>query len=89
MHLGVTYLRGLPYFKKNLLLLTWEKNVLNKTYVSWGSKQFVSRLFLSKNVKKMICIENTGYLGGPVENASSPTISQIEQNWWFYFIYKG
>ena len=28
------------------------------------------------------------FLGGPAENASSPTISQIEQNVSFYFIYK-
>ena len=25
--------------------------------------------------------------GGPVENLSSPPISQIEQNLWFYLIY--
>ena len=27
-------------------------------------------------------------LSGPAENVSSPTISQMEQNLWFYFIYK-
>ena len=27
-------------------------------------------------------------LVGPAEKTSSPTISQIEQNLWFYFIYK-
>ena len=27
-------------------------------------------------------------LGGPAENAYSNTISQIQQNWWYYFIYK-
>ena len=27
-------------------------------------------------------------LGGPAENASSPTISQIQQNLLLYFIYK-
>ena len=37
---------------------------------------------------KTICIENIRFGGGPAENVFSPTISQIEQNLLFYFIYK-
>ena len=78
--------RGLRAVKKSLLF-TWKKNVLNKTYVSWGSKL---SLFLHFSVK---CKENDfhrkySFWGGPAENLSSATISQLEQNWWLYFIYK-
>ena len=46
-----------------------------------GSKQ---SLFL-ENIKKMICIENSLFGGSCRKSA---TISQIGQNWWFYFVYK-
>ena len=50
-------------------------------------QMFVSRLF-SVNRKKNDFDRKYKLLGSPAENAPSPTISQIEQNLSFYFIYK-
>ena len=79
--------KGISRSKKNLLLFTWEKNVLNKTYVSCGSKHSLFLDFFWK-YKENYLHKKYRLFGGPAENLSSPTISQIEQNWWFYFIYK-
>ena len=70
-------LRGLPQFFYFFLLLTWEKNVLNKTYVSWGSKHSLFLDFFYKTQNDLHRKYNLS--GGHAENASSPTISQIER----------
>ena len=44
------------------LLFTWEKNILNKQYVSWGSK-YSSFLDFFCKTKKMICLENICFWG--------------------------
>ena len=54
--------KGPPRWKKTCLLFTWEKNVLNKTYLSCGSKHSLLLDFFCKT-KKTICIENIGFLG--------------------------
>ena len=79
--------RGLPAGNKIRLLFTWEKNVLNKTYVSWGSKHSLFEDFFCKR-KENDLHKKYRLFGGLAENLSSPTISQIEQILWFYFIYK-
>ena len=72
--------------KKKLFINLWEK--CSKQNMYYEVLNIVC--FLPFFVK---CKENDlhgkyTFLGGHAENASS-TISQIEQNWWFYFIYKG
>ena len=66
----------MPHEKKKLF--TWDENVPNKKYVSWG---LAHSLFLNFFVK---CQENNlhrkyTFFGVPAENVSS-TISQMEQN---------
>ena len=69
------------------LLFTWEKNILNKKYLSWGLTHSLFLYFFCKR-KENDLHRKYRLFGGPTENLSSPTISQIEQNLWFYFIYK-
>ena len=51
--------------QKKCLLITWEKNVLNKTYVSWGSKHSLFLCFFCKSVKhkENDLHTNIGFLG--------------------------
>ena len=81
-------LRGRPPGKNNCLLLTWEENILNKQYVSSGSKHSLFLIFCVKRKENDLHRKCT-FLGGPAEYPFYPTISEIEQNLWFYFIYKG
>ena len=79
-----THLQGMDQQKKLLLIHLREKRFKPKIIMSYR-QMFVSRHFLCK---ENYLVGKYGLLLGPAENASSPTISQIEQNLWFYFIYK-
>ena len=71
-------LKGIAHLeKKNHLLFTWEKNVLNKQYVSWGLTHSLFLDLIRKHKENDLHRKLT-FLGGSAENASSPTILQIE-----------
>ena len=64
-----------------ITLFTCEKNVLNKSYVPYHAVLNIV-CFQTFSVKRKENDLHRKYriLGGPAENLSSPTISQIEQN---------
>ena len=78
-----------PPCEKNRLLFTWEKKkLLNKTYMYYEILNIVCFLTFSVKCKENDLHRKYRLFGGLAENLPSPTISQIEQNCWLYFIYK-
>ena len=69
----VLMLRGSEDKKIIIIIFMWEKNVLNKIYVSWGSKHVCFKTFSEKRKKNELRRKYTLF-GGPAGNLSPPTI---------------
>ena len=73
--------------KKSFIIHLREKRFKHIIIIMSCQQKFVSMLFSVKG-KEYVLDRKYRLLRGPAENASSPTISWIQQNWWSYFIYK-